>query len=123
MEINVSSLLKARDVFESFRKNLNTDQEKAGAIQAFEFCYELSWKTMKKVLSFRGIEVSTPRDTFREAALAHLIENPRIWFDFIGKRKLTVHTYDQENVEAILSIFDLFSRELNALIENLEKPL
>jgi len=121
MKINITSLLKARDVFENFRKNLNTDQEKAGAVQAFESCYELSWKTMKRVLSFRGVEVTTPRDTFREAALAKLIENPEDWFDFIRKRNLTVHTYDQENLQAIVAILDVFSRELHKLIENLEK--
>jgi hypothetical protein len=41
------------------------DYEKTGAIKAFEFCYELSWKTLKKVLEIQGKEVNNPRDTFR----------------------------------------------------------
>ena len=121
METKINPLLKARDIFESFRKNLNTDQEKAGAVQAFEFCYELTWKTMKRILNFRRIEVSTPRDTFREAALAHLIKNPEVWFDFIRKRNLTIHTYDEKNLEAVGAIFDRFSHELPKFIENVEK--
>ncbi|MEI8295347.1 MAG: hypothetical protein WCG04_02345 [Alphaproteobacteria bacterium] len=35
--INIDSLLKAQKVFESFRKDMVNDRDKAGAIQAFEF--------------------------------------------------------------------------------------
>lgn len=43
-KIDLSHILKAQKVFERFRKNLVTDQDKTGTVQAFEFCYELSWK-------------------------------------------------------------------------------
>ncbi|HLD84423.1 MAG TPA: hypothetical protein VI844_01475 [Coxiellaceae bacterium] len=42
-DIDAGPLLRAQKKFELFRKNLNSEQEKAGAIQAFEYCYELSW--------------------------------------------------------------------------------
>ena len=48
--INIDYIKKAQAVFEKFRNNLQTDQEQAGAIQAFEFSYELAWKLMKRVL-------------------------------------------------------------------------
>jgi nucleotidyltransferase substrate binding protein (TIGR01987 family) len=67
-DIDVDPFLKASDAFERFRQNLISDQDKAGAIQAFEFSYELSWKTMKRILAYKGIDVRSPRDTFREAA-------------------------------------------------------
>lgn len=121
MDVNIESLLKARNVFETFRKNLSTDQNKAGAVQAFEFCYELSWKTMQKVLYTRGIRVGSPRDAFREAAANQLIKNPTIWFEFVKKRNETVHIYNEEKMEAVLSIFDRFSEELAIFIENVEK--
>jgi hypothetical protein len=45
--VNLEPLLKAFKKFELFRQKLDTEQEQAGAIQAFEYCYELSWKTMR----------------------------------------------------------------------------
>lgn len=117
--INIKNLIKAQDRFEQFRKNLNSDQEKAGAIQAFEFCYELAWKTLKRVLGSRGIEVNSPRETFREAAREKLISDPEKWFEFLKKRNLTAHTYNQENAEEIVKIFDSFSKELAEVIKSL----
>jgi len=40
-DINIESLFKAFSKFEEFRQNLDTEQEQAGAIQAFEYCFEL----------------------------------------------------------------------------------
>jgi hypothetical protein len=48
--VNIEPLLKAVKKFELFRQNLDTEQEQAGAIQAFEYCFELSWKIMKRLL-------------------------------------------------------------------------
>lgn len=115
-EINLNAILKAQRVFEEFRKNLITDQDKTATVQAFEFCYELSWKLMKRVLASKGLEVSTPKEVFREAALAHLIDDPEVWFEFQKKRNITVHSYDKENLELIVSIFDEFSKEMETLI-------
>lgn len=38
-DIEISSLLKALNKFEKFRLNMHIEQEKAGAIQAFEYSY------------------------------------------------------------------------------------
>lgn len=119
-KIDISKVIKARDVFERFRKNLVTDQDKAGAVQAFEFSYELSWKIMKRVLQSRGLEVGSPKDTFRKAVHEKLIDDPEIWFEFQKKRNLTTHIYDEEELEVVLSIFDHFSFELNKLIDRLK---
>jgi nucleotidyltransferase substrate binding protein (TIGR01987 family) len=118
----MSNLLKAQAVFERFRKNMKDDQDQAGTVQAFKICYELSWKIMKRMLSAQGIESTAPRDIFRKAAAAKLIDNPEEWFGFIEKRHLTSYTYEQENVDAIVASFDSFSAELQALIERI-KPL
>lgn len=40
--VNVDPLLKAFGKFESFRKNDKAEQERAGIIQVFECCFELS---------------------------------------------------------------------------------
>lgn len=118
----MNNLLKAQTVFERFRKNMKDDQSQAGAVQAFKICYELSWKIMKRILAAQGVESTAPRDIFRKAAIAQLIDNPDAWFSFIEKRHLTSYTYDQENVDTIVAAFDEFSVQLTKAIERM-KPL
>jgi len=119
--ISIDSLLKAAKTFERFRTNMVTDRDKAGGIQAFEFTYELAWKTMKRILAQRGVEVASPRDCIRQAAKNGLISNPEVWFKFIELRNVTTHTYNEETVLAIVDHFDEFSQALKELITNLEK--
>ena len=91
--IDISHLLKARDVFERFRKDVKTDRDKTAVASTFVFCYELSWKTMQRVLEKQDLEALSPRSVFRQAALLHLIDDPETWFDFLEARSLLVHTY------------------------------
>lgn len=114
--INVLPLLKAFKKFEAFRLHDKTEQEKAGIIQAFEYCFELSWKLMKRLLEERGRIANSPRETFRMAALEGFIENPEIWFEFIKKRNLTVHTYQEKEAEEVLAICPIFSTEIKKFL-------
>ncbi len=118
--LDFNNLVKAQTVFERFRKNMQDDRDQAGAVQAFKICYELSWKVMKRILAAQGVESTAPRDVFRKANLAQLLDNLENWFSFIEKRHLTSYTYDQENVDAIVESFDLFSAELNKTIEKMK---
>lgn len=108
--INIQPLLKAFKKFEAFRQNTKTEQEKAGAIQAFEYSFELCWKTMKKLLEIRGRITNSPKETFRIAALEGFIQDPEMWFDFLKKRNLTVHTYQEKEANEVVSIFKDFSQ-------------
>ena len=114
--IDLKPFFKARQIFEEFRLNLKTDQDKAGAIQSFEFCFELSWKTMKRLLQKKGIDTRSPRDYFREAAQNGMIKNVKDWFSFIDKQNLTIHTYDMNVRDGVIKCFCLFSNELTAFV-------
>jgi len=94
--INITPLLKAQKAFQIAVKEAKTELEQDGAIQRFEFTFELTWKTLKRILSFKGITANSPRDVFRESAKQNFIEDPTVWFEFIKKRNLSSHTYDQE---------------------------
>lgn len=118
--IDLSKVLKAQAVFERFRQDMRNDRDQAGAVQAFEFCYELAWKIMKRFLAGRGQETGSPKDTFRAAAIEKIIDDPEIWFEFQKKRVLASYTYDQENLETIVEIFDQFSLELEKLVKRLK---
>lgn len=115
-EIDIDSLLKAQVFLDFALKEAESELEKAGAIQAFEMAYELAWKTMKRVLAFRGIEVASPREVFRLAAQEKWIVDPEVWFEFIVKRNLTVHIYNRKVAEEIFRFLPHFSNELNKLV-------
>jgi len=120
-DISIAPLLRAQKKFELFRRHLNSEQEKAGAIQAFEFCFELSWRTLKRVLSKKGVDVASPRDTFRHAAQNHLLNNLEQWFDFQLKRNLTSHTYNDATMDEVVSALPAFSAAMLQLIETLQR--
>ncbi|MCX7338239.1 MAG: HI0074 family nucleotidyltransferase substrate-binding subunit [Alphaproteobacteria bacterium] len=108
-EINIAPLLKALNKFDEFRLNILTEQERAGAIQAFEYCFELSWKIMRRFLEKRGQVVNSPKETFRVAALEGFIDDPELWFEFLKKRTMAVHTYEEDEAEKVAATFPSFS--------------
>jgi nucleotidyltransferase substrate binding protein (TIGR01987 family) len=118
-EINITPLLKAFKKFESFRVNDKTEQERAGIIQAFEYNFELVWKIMKRLLEARGKIANSPKETFRMSALEGFIDNPELWFDFLKKRNLTVHTYEEEEINKIILICPIFSNEIKKFLGNI----
>lgn len=119
--IDIGPLLLAYEQFRAGVAAARSDLEKAGAIQYFEFTYELAWKTMKRVLANRGKDVNSPRVAFREAALEGLIRDPSPWFGFLQDRNDTVHTYNRDLAEAIFSHLPAFEREMAAFIDSLNQ--
>ena len=118
--INLEVLKKANNMLAKFMKNDKTEQEQAGIIQSFEYCYELSWKIMKKVLHSEGLEVSTPKQVIREAGAAKIIDDVKLWIEFANNRNLTVHTYNELILKDIMKIIPQFKEELSKLIKELE---
>lgn len=89
------------------------------AIQRFEFCCELSWKTMKLFLAEQGVETTFPKDTIREAFARGLLENDPFWLRMIELRILSSHTYNESLAEDIYLELDktlpLFQKLANQL--------
>ena len=120
--INIQSLISTRNFLSEIIQNARNDYEKAGAIQAFEVCYELAKNTLRKVLLLRAQEVHiTPKEIFRLAALEGLIPDAEIWFEFAKKRNKTSHAYDGEVASDILSSLPKFLQELDVLIAKLKE--
>jgi nucleotidyltransferase substrate binding protein (TIGR01987 family) len=117
--VYITPLLKAFKKFETFRKNTITEQEKAGAIQAFEYCFELTWKIMKKLLHERGKIANSPKEAFRMAALEGFIGDPEVWFNFLKMRNLTVHTYEEDEADKVIEILPLFSQEIFSFLASI----
>lgn len=78
--------------------------EQAGLVQTFEFTFELGWKTVKDLLMQEGFEVTTPRQTIKEAFQAGYIENGKLWLDALEKRNLMAHIYDEDASKAAIKL-------------------
>ena len=82
---------------------LDSEIEKAGLIQFFEMTFELSWKVMKDFLENQGYDVKGPRDAIKLAFQIDLINNGHIWLDALEERNMTVHTYDEQLADKMIS--------------------
>ena len=80
-----------------------TEIEQMGIIQAFEMSFELAWKLMKDHLEAEGFQVSSPRDTIKQAYQAGIITDGHAWIDALEARNSTVHTYDSNVADQILN--------------------
>jgi nucleotidyltransferase substrate binding protein (TIGR01987 family) len=121
-KISIKSLISTRDFLARIIQDAKSDYERAGAIQAFEVCYELAKNTIRKLLLLRAQEIGvTPKEIFRLAGLEGLIPDAEIWFEFAKKRNKTSHTYDGEVAEEILLSLPNFLRELDLLIAKLKE--
>ncbi|MEI8301548.1 MAG: HI0074 family nucleotidyltransferase substrate-binding subunit [Chlamydiota bacterium] len=85
-------------------QNEYNELEKAGLIQQFEFCFELSWKTLKDYLGNEGVSVDTPRDVIKQAFSMNLLSDVNIWIDALEKRNLLSHAYEKETALLVISL-------------------
>ena len=121
-KLNLKPLISTRNFLAEILQNAHNDYEKAGAIQAFEVCYELAKNTVRKVLLLRAqLVYATPKEIFRLAGLEGLIPDAEIWFEFAKKRNKTSHTYDGEVAEEILQSLPNFLHCLDLLIAKLKE--
>ena len=120
-KLSIMPLINATRALQEALKESKNQLERDGTIQRFEFTYELLWKTLKKILAFKGIDANNPRDVFREASKNKLIDHPQFWFGVIRKRNLSTHIYNQEMADEIFEFIPEFEKELTKTLSTLEK--
>ena len=73
-----------------------------GVIQRFEFCAELSWKTLRQYLLDQGYtEINSPRATLRKGFAEGAIQDDSAWLSLMNDRNRTPHIYDEETAAEI----------------------
>lgn len=96
--------------------------EKDGAIQRFEFVFELVWKTLKDYAEDKGrFDAASPKDAFRVAADLGLIDDPLIWFDFLKGRNEATHLYNEQKAEEVFAQIPNFIGAVENLISKISK--
>jgi nucleotidyltransferase substrate binding protein (TIGR01987 family) len=91
-------------------------------IKAYEFSFELGWKTLKDLLAYEGIDAPLPRQVIREAFAAELLPDGQVWIDMLEQRNLMAHTYDVTRAQRALALIrETFAPALRALAQELEQ--
>ncbi|MFH1244094.1 MAG: HI0074 family nucleotidyltransferase substrate-binding subunit [bacterium] len=93
------------------------------AIQRFEFCMDLTWKTLKTHLEdIHGVIVKSPKETLRAAYQQGLIEYDSAWIEYVDLRNETVHTYNETLAEKTYQSLPKFLELLQTLNSKLTTP-
>ncbi len=71
------------------------------AIQRFEFCIELFWKTLKRFLQEEGIEAGTPKEVMKHAFQQSWLSDEQAWLGMLKDRNRTSHIYDEATAKEI----------------------
>jgi nucleotidyltransferase substrate binding protein (TIGR01987 family) len=82
-------------------------------IKAYEFTFELSWKTLKDFLAYNGIDAKLPREVLKQAFATGLVSDGQLWIDMLEERNLMAHTYD--DTRARIAVDQIQERYLGGL--------
>lgn len=136
MALDFSSLEKATSQLQKSLSYYHSDlaQQDAGirkqfqmaAIQAFEFTYELSYKTLKRYLETTEahtgeIDLLSFPTLIRMGCERGLLKSDwSVWKNFREMRNLTSHTYDDEKANLAFSVLANFLQEASFLLHTLQ---
>ena len=101
------------------------DQFRAAAIQAFEFTYELAFKSMKRQLEQivpvpTAVDEMTFMQVVRAAAEAGLVDDVSRFHEYRETRNITSHSYDRQKAERIVAGLPQFAVDVGYLLVKLE---
>lgn len=107
------------------RSNPADEEVRDACIQRFEYCFELSWKMLKRQIEFElgnteEVDGYSKRTLFRVAAERGLIGSPAPWFVYLVQRNKTSHAYDARVAQEVAAVLEDFSLAARALLATLE---
>lgn len=109
------ALKRLREAIEQSEEEELSDLEQQGLIKAFEFTFDLAWKTLQDYLREhkRPNDNGGPNVIIAQALADGIIKGEDDWKSMKKSRDLTSHTYEEETAddiaESIVGVyFDLF---------------
>jgi nucleotidyltransferase substrate binding protein (TIGR01987 family) len=114
---------KALNQLERFLKQIELNEMEAqGLIKAFEYTFELSWKTLQDILKEKGyIDIVGPRPVIEQSFQDGYITDGKGWLLMLKSRNLTSHSYDELTAEEIINDiknkFFLLFKQLQSKLE------
>lgn len=114
------SLRKLKDAFLKLEEGVleaDSELQKDGVIQRFEFTFELLWKAVRLFLKDKGIDTRTPKDSLKEAFRVGWIKDEETFARMLEDRNETSHVYSQEKSR------EIFDRIKEDYVGDIEKIL
>ena len=93
------------------------------AIQRFEFCFELSWKSIQSVARLEGQDCPSPRMAVSVAWQNRWLTEESIWLDMLEERNRTSHTYHETTAKEVFNNLPGYLPHLTALHTMLVKRI
>lgn len=115
----IQDLRKANQRLKEAVKARPTRMNKDATIQRFEFCFELTWKTIQAYIRDQGLDCKSPKNCLREAVRLELIKNIKKWFKLLDNRNLIAHTYNEKLADRIYKATKELPPEIDNLLKNL----
>ncbi len=85
------------------KKELN-ELEEQGLIKAFEYTYELAWKTLQDLFRDKGYEnITGPKPVIDQGFQDGYLEDGKGWIGMHKSRNLASHTYQEETAREIVA--------------------
>ncbi len=103
------ALATLQEMIADHEKNLSSRAYEIAVVAAFQFTFELGWKTLKDYMNYGG----TARDTIKNAFNSELITDGQIWIDMLDDRNILAHSYDQK--KALAAVNNIKTRYINAI--------
>ena len=104
---------RLRWALEIHQQDPDNDLIRMAVIKAYEFTFELSWKTLKDFLAYNGIDAKLPREVLKQAFTTGLVSDGQLWIDMLEERNLMAHTYD--DTRARIAVDQIQERYLGGL--------
>ena len=103
---------------------LPKDEDKAYldvSAHRFMYCYELTWKSLRRILRMRGVQANSPVLSFRSSYAEGWIENKKLYENMIDDRNTVTHEYFEEKAVEIYSRLPQYLAEMQLLSKKIEE--
>lgn len=110
---------------EAIKEDNKSEIYRDAIIQRFEFTIELTWKTLKKISTYKWNQTrGFPKDFFKKFQEIWIIQNIDIRIDFLDQRNLLSHMYNEKTAENAYNFiienhkeFSILHKQLKTYVE------
>ncbi len=101
VKYSLEKLKKASKKLDDAVREAIDELDRDGAIQRFEFTFEVFWKTLRIFLEYEGYRCAGPRSCIKEAARRGFLKEAEIVLDMLEDRNKTSYIYDESTAKEI----------------------